>query len=579
MPSNPNDLFKRVATRSRLASLGLWTFRFALIFAGVYALLFLLSHVLGLLPDWWFGDGDYRDILSVGLVPLAAILFALTIHRGITQEEAARLVDVRMNTKDLFLTAATLSTAPGEYKPLVTAAAMEQATQVRPQVVVPWNPWNRLSYVIIALALLCVGAAFLKPMDLFGQHEEQKETAQRIKRLEQQKVETKAKVEALEKEDLTAKTSAEVQKMLDELKKNFNELKKDEKEKNIAKLTEQQKQISDKWRELNEQKNREAQRDRMAQQLGGVANMQKTQEWKKELAEGKTDAMQKEVQELKKLAEKMDKAEGAEKNQIKQEMQKRIQEMNDFTKNNGSSKELSESLKQALEQLAQSGDKQTQEQAMDALKESMNLSEKELEQMAQSIRDQKSLEEAMQAIQNAKQANSQDKADGSQTGQCENMKDYAELFKKLGGGQEGEGGTGSEGDKLAQGQGQGQKGDGQGDGQGDPSNGQGGTGGEGQGRGGKPPEGPDINAGFKSEKSKSHLQAGKTLLDWKTNELPEAGESKAKYQEAVKDVKQGVAEAIIQEQVPPGYHDAIKRYFDSVAPPAKDAPKPEAKKE
>ena len=224
MASNPNDMFKRVATRSRLASLGLWMFRFVLGFAAVYALLFLASHVLGLLPDWWFGDS--RDILAVALVPAAALIAALITHKGISEEEAARLVDVRMNTKDLFLTAATINTAPGDYKPLVTAAANEQAPQVRPETVVPWSPWNRLSYVIAVLALLCLGAAFLKPMDLFGKHEEQQKIAQRIKRLEQQKVETKAKVEAMEKQDLEAKTSAEVQKMLDELKKTFSELKK-----------------------------------------------------------------------------------------------------------------------------------------------------------------------------------------------------------------------------------------------------------------------------------------------------------------------------------------------------------------
>jgi hypothetical protein len=28
------------------------------------------------------------------------------------------------------------------------------------------------------------------------------------------------------------------------------------------------------------------------------------------------------------------------------------------------------------------------------------------------------------------------------------------------------------------------------------------------------------------------------------------------------DIKQGVAEAIEQEQIPPGYRDAIQKYFD-----------------
>ena len=29
-------------------------------------------------------------------------------------------------------------------------------------------------------------------------------------------------------------------------------------------------------------------------------------------------------------------------------------------------------------------------------------------------------------------------------------------------------------------------------------------------------------------------------------------------------VKQGVSEAILLEQIPPGYHDSIQRYFDTI---------------
>ena len=38
----------------------------------------------------------------------------------------------------------------------------------------------------------------------------------------------------------------------------------------------------------------------------------------------------------------------------------------------------------------------------------------------------------------------------------------------------------------------------------------------------------------------------------------------AEFRDGVKRVKQGVSEAIQQEQVPPGYHEAIKKYFDSL---------------
>ena len=112
--------------------------------------------------------------------------------------------------------------------------------------------------------------------------------------------------------------------------------------------------------------------------------------------------------------------------------------------------------------------------------------------------------------------------------------------------------------------------------------GTGGTGGEGQGKGGKPPEDPNAKSAFKSEKSKSALHAGKTLMQWKTQEVAEPGKAKIDYKGAMDKVKQGASEAILQEQIPPGYHEAIKKYFDIVDPPAKDGaktPAPEPAKE
>jgi len=560
MPQLADRLFQQVAARKRLVSFGTWLFRYSLIFAAAYLVLLVLARLLSLIPDWY-------ETWTVALVPAAAIIAALVTHRGIHSVEAARLVDVRSGTKDLYLTAATLDTAPGEYKPLISAAAEEQARSIRPATVVPYEGLNKAAIVAVSLGLLALGAAFLPPLDPFKRHEEQKKVAERIKKLEQEKLVAKEKIEALKQQDLDAKTSKEVEKMLAELKKTFDQMKKNEKEANLAKLSEQQRMIGEKWRQAQEQKLKETSRDKMAQQLGGVQNTPKAQEWKKELAQGKTDALKQELKEIEKLAEKAEKAGSElEKNAASQEMQKRLQEMNDFMKSNAGSKEMTEALQKAIEQLAQSGDKQSQQQAMEAMKESMKLSEKELEQLAQSIRDQKSLEEMLKAIQSAKQANAKDQLDGKECKECQNMSEYAELFKKLGGGEQMADGSG---DESASEEGNGNKpgngnGEGQGDGQGDPSNGQGGTGGEGKGKGGKPPEDPSQKTAFKTEKSKSALHAGKTLMQWKTQEVAEPGKAKVDYKGAIEKVKQGVSEAILQEQIPPGYHEAIKKYFDTV---------------
>ena len=62
------------------------------------------------------------------------------------------------------------------------------------------------------------------------------------------------------------------------------------------------------------------------------------------------------------------------------------------------------------------------------------------------------------------------------------------------------------------------------------------------------------------------------LLEWKTKEIGETGARAEEYRTGVQRVKQGVSEAIQQEQVPPGYHQAIKKYFDAL--PEKPAEKP-----
>jgi hypothetical protein len=60
------------------------------------------------------------------------------------------------------------------------------------------------------------------------------------------------------------------------------------------------------------------------------------------------------------------------------------------------------------------------------------------------------------------------------------------------------------------------------------------------------------------------LTDGKMLLEWKTKEVGETWERAAQFRDAVRGVKQGVSEALQAEQVPPGYHDAIKKYFDTL---------------
>jgi hypothetical protein len=124
-----------------------------------------------------------------------------------------------------------------------------------------------------------------------------------------------------------------------------------------------------------------------------------------------------------------------------------------------------------------------------------------------------------------------EKLDGEACEGCQSMADYAKLYEQL----------------LAQ---MGGIGPGMGD--------------QGIGEGGKAPEDDTVDSGFKTERTKTTITAGKVLLSLKTRGVGEKGDAKTSYRDAVKAVKQGVSEAILTEQIPPGYHDGIRNYFDSI---------------
>ena len=183
---------------------------------------------------------------------------------------------------------------------------------------------------------------------------------------------------------------------------------------------------------------------------------------------------------------------------------------------------------------------QMSKEAMDALKEQLKVSEMEMEKMAQSAEDLKKLEEALDTLAKAQKLNEEQPLDGSKCEGCESMEDYAELYAQLTG-QDGQGG----GDK-------------------DDNNG----GDGGVGRGGETQEDDSDPTGFKTEKEKPQLLPGKILLSIKTKEYAEEKDfdpdQMREYQNSVSDIKESVQSAIDSEEIPPGYVDGIKSYFDKI---------------
>ena len=78
--------------------------------------------------------------------------------------------------------------------------------------------------------------------------------------------------------------------------------------------------------------------------------------------------------------------------------------------------------------------------------------------------------------------------------------------------------------------------------------------------------------GYKDEKSRSQIQAGKVLLSIRTREAATQKdfnpEDLRKYESSVREIKSGVQAAIEAEDIPPGYVDGIRQYFDKLEPSA-----------
>jgi len=564
--ANSNRLVKQVAGRKRAISFAQSFYLFTLIAAGIYAVLLLLNRLLSLIPDFF-------DLWTVATVPAIGLIVALIVHRRPKLEDAARDIDKSVSTKDLFLTALLIEKSPGEYKPLVVEAAESRAPQVRPVTVVPYTPWKKTANLVTAVAIL-LGCVLLPQFDPFEVQKERQVRDKQKQRLKKQvKLATMRKA-ALKKKDVNAELSKEVEDALSKLKQTLRQMKPRDQQGNQQKLQQKMDQLKDMWQKAGQKK--------LAQELSkagkrfGAPMNTKTAQWKKDINSGDTSSMEKELQDLKeKVKELMSTKDEKKKQQLQNQIKQQMQQLSQFAEGNLNSQPLSQAMQQALQQLNQSNIQGMQQQSLQALQQQLQLAQMEMQNSGQMIRDLKSLNHALRTVQQASQLNQSQSLDGKQCGSCQSLGDYQKVYNqqmaKQGQGQGGQGGN-----KPGQGQGQGQggnksgqgQGQGQGAGQGGKSQGQptargGGMGGPGQGRGGIAPE-DNSKTAFKTELAKSALVAGKTLLKWKTNEAPPTGEARKQFLDSVKRVKQGASEAILNEQIPPGYHDFIKNYFKTL---------------
>ena len=528
-------LLKQVAWRLYLAKLA-WRFFVCFVGAAIaYAVVLLVSRLTGLIPDVFTPQ-------TLWSIPAAAAVLGLAFTRFPKVADAARQADSGQGTKDLFLTLTMLDRCAGDYKPLVGRDAEERARKSRADKIVPYA-WERPSLLgglvmPAVIGLLAVGITFLPALDPFGAQavaKEQETLAERI--AETRKLNEIRRTELAKQKDLDNENSEDVEQAIEKLKADFQQMRQPNRKENAQRLAINQKTLGDKWRKLNAEKlSNKLNSSELDGKFGGQSAEQMRQ-WERELQEGSTEGLQEDMEELVNDLERLAQADDpAERSELMRKIEKQVREMSEFASEKAGSQELAAALQRAAEQIQAMQNSESEnlsQEAMQALQESMDLAQMEAKELSQAARDMKNLEEAMRLISMAKELNSEEMLDGEACEDCQSLGDYAELYEQM---------------MAAMG--------GQGDGEG--------TGGEGFGEGGEVPEDDSIETDFVNERSKSAIQKGKVLLSMKTKGLSDSGEARKEYRQALEDVKQGVAEAIDQEQIPPGYTDAIQKYFDNI---------------
>jgi len=539
----------------RLSSLVLWTSVAAaavVLFVRLTGLVDLpidpmVMSAAGLLGIETTGIGDPAGlgILAATLVLAvlaASALIAALWHERPSGSDAARVVDRFHGTKDLFLTLTLLEGSAGDYQPLVARNAVSQAANVQPSRIVPLSISHGSLRPAISLAVVVALLFVLPQLDPFGAVAQADEVRQQRKVLEKEARKTKARVKQLATDD--SKNSLEVKQAIEELKAALKQMKTSEPETNRKRLDQQRQRLGELHKMVDAHKLKQTLSRNDSSQKFGQLDSPKVDKWSKELQEGSTDNLKKELESMEKDLEELAKLDGdnspdAEKKraELTQQLQKKLRNVQSFANKKLDEKHpLSAALKRAKQQMKamQSGDKSLSESSREHLAETMELAKQELQELAQTARDLQELEKALETARMAQKANENGEADGDQLENAQTLDDYRDFYQQL---------MAQRGNQMGEGEG---------------------TGNRGFGEGGEVPEDNSTKTAFKSEVSKSALTAGKVLLSLKTKGQSDTGDARQAYGKNVRAIKQGVSEAIDKEEIPKGYIEGIKRYFQSL---------------
>jgi hypothetical protein len=520
-PSVVQQFLRRVSRRQKLAAFArAWRF-FFLVAIGIFAAALLVSRLFGLLPGWF-------TPISLAVVPVGGFVLAWVFYHRPDVTDAARLADARLGTHDLFLTASLIEHSLGAYQDLVLQEAEQRAAKGLPKHIVPYR-WQRDTLRLCGvLALLCLGVYVLPQFDPFGLHQRERQLAGQRERLRELNQATEARAALLEKS--RGGEQAEVKQALANLEKAFREAKPNDKAGTLARLNQQQKIFGQLWKQAGEEKLKNALNLPPPSQSFGLADPSKAEQMRNDLQKGDVSSASKELEALKQKAEELAKTrDPVEREKLRQELMDRLQNLKDTLDQQLNSQALASDLQRALEQLALANVPGLSSQSLKGMSDSMSLSQEELQQLAKAMADMQDIEQALKTLQMAKTLNNLQPLDGQDFVKLGDLAAYAAFCE-------------GKCKSLIAGMGLG----------------------AGYGIGPRPYGDENSTNHFQPEKSASLLQPGRMLMEWKTREVSPAGPAREAYLQAVQDVRQRASEAVVEEQIPPGYQAAVKNYFDTL---------------
>lgn len=579
-------LIERTVRRIRLAELGVKWVSNVMCLWGVLLVVLLLRRLGGIGWEWF-------SVEMLIVTSLLAILLTLLRTRRPTAVEAARKIDAVNGQPDLFLTLVQLESSAGNYQTILAEQADSRAAGIRSSDVVRWSWLRRLTGVVSGAAIVLLAGLFLPQLDPFELVASRKSIVAIRRDLMESRRETELRAIELASVRASAALSASIDRSLSDLAEEIQRLRVDRKVKSDQILDVRQRDIEAKWRELRKGKDvsRLLEQAEANQFFGG--NGEQWQQWTSELAQGQTDQLDKQFESLKDGLDRLAAATDEDERQLLgQQVRQSVAELQRFMGTHLQSRPAESALKRAMSQLdAMQHDLGLQAESVEAAQESAELARAELHQLAEDAGALASLEQALGAIQSAKQVTNQEVSNNEpRAGRVDAeriLQEFVEQYAELGSDpasseqhveandgpvQESVGRSAPPDSDQATGQ-PGSASDRSVAGNSRPSGetteelqGKSQAGGDGQSS--KSPENDQAKTDFQYAREKADVQVTRQLLRLRRQGLDDAGESAQKYQELVRTLQKNVRTAIEVEEIPPGYVRGVRSYFDSLGPSA-----------